>query len=192
MVHIPNPESVERYVNYKNPTAIKTVRLQPQLNLVHIPDTEYTQLPSLQLPSEKTKTSSKIYPPLKPLRKSSTSLSNFLDNTSNYIPSQESTSSLFVPHHRYNLRKRLSRRLSTYTSTLSFFALSSNSALRLTRQHAQPLSSDTHSLELVPQSYFTSGLDTASLISSDAQTAFLSGNLFSEALIPTTVPAHIR
>ena len=133
-----------------------------------------------------------MYPPLKPLRKSSTSLSIFLDNTSNYIPSQESTSSLFVPHHRYNLRKRLSRRLSTYTSTLSFFALSSNSALRLTRQHAQPLSSDTHSLELVPQSYFTSGLDTASLISSDAQTAFLSGNLFSEALIPTPDPAHIR
>ena len=52
LVHIPNPESVERYVNYKHPTAITTVRLQPQLNLVHIPDTEYTQLPSLPLPSK--------------------------------------------------------------------------------------------------------------------------------------------
>ena len=39
LVHIPNPETVEQYVNYKLPTAIKTVRLQPQLNLVHIPDT---------------------------------------------------------------------------------------------------------------------------------------------------------
>ena len=52
MVYIPNPESVERYVNYKQRTAIKTARLQPQLNLVHNPDTEYTQLPRLQLPSE--------------------------------------------------------------------------------------------------------------------------------------------
>ena len=43
-VHIPNPETVEQYVNYKPPTAIKTVRLQPQLNLVHFPDTEYTRL----------------------------------------------------------------------------------------------------------------------------------------------------
>ena len=47
-VHIPNTESVERYVNYKQSTAIKTVRLQPHLNLVHIPDTGNTQLPSLQ------------------------------------------------------------------------------------------------------------------------------------------------
>ena len=104
LVHIPHPETVARYVNYKPTTAIKTVRLQPQLNFVHIPEKEYTPLPSLQLPSEKSTTSSKFYPPLKPLRKSSTSLSNLLeDNTSDYIPSKESTSSLFVPHHRYNL-----------------------------------------------------------------------------------------
>ena len=100
LVHIPNPESVERYVIYKQPTAIKYVRLQPQLNLVHIPDTEYTQLPLLQLPSENSTTSSELYPPLIPLRKPSTSLSNFLHNTCDYIPSQESTSSFFVPHHR--------------------------------------------------------------------------------------------
>ena len=31
LVHISNPESVERYVNYKQPRSIKTVRLQPQL-----------------------------------------------------------------------------------------------------------------------------------------------------------------
>ena len=60
LVHIPNPETVEQYVNYKHPTAIKTVRLQPQLNLVHIPDTEYTRLPPLKLPSELSTTSSKL------------------------------------------------------------------------------------------------------------------------------------
>ena len=178
LVHIPNPETVEQYVNYKLPTAIKTVRLQPQLNLVHIPDTEYTHLPPLKLPSEISTTSSKIYPPLKPLRKPSTSLSNLLNNTSEYTPSQETTSSIFLPQHRYNLRDLPSRRLSTDTSTPKLSALSSNSALRLVRQHAQPLSSETHSSELIPSPYFTSGFETASLLSSDAQTAFLSGNLY--------------
>ena len=72
LVHIPNPETVEQCVKYKHPTAIKTVRLQPQLNLVHIPDTEYTHLPPLKLPSEISTTSSKLYLPLKPLRKPST------------------------------------------------------------------------------------------------------------------------
>ena len=192
LVHIPNPESVDRYVNYKQPTAIKTVRLQPQLILVHIPDTEYTQLLPLQLPSEISTTSSNVYPPLKPLRKPSSSLSRLLDNTSDYKPSQESTSSLFVPHHRYNLRNLPSHRLSTDTSTLNFSALSSYSTLRLARQHAQPLSSETLPSEFDPQSYFTSGLDTASLLSSDAQPAFLSGSFFSEVLIPTPVTAHIR
>ena len=155
MVRIPHPESVERYVNYKHSTAIKTVRLQPQLNLVHIPDTEYTQLPSLQLPS------------------------------------QESKNTLFVPHHRYNLRNFPSRRLITDTSTLNLSALSSNSASGLARQHDQPLS-DTHTSKLVPQSYLTSGLDTASILSSDAQSSLLSGHLFSEVIIRTPVPAHIR
>ena len=96
IIHIPNPESVEQYVTYKHSTAIKTVRLQPQLNLVQIPDTEYTKLPPLKLPSELSTTPSKLYPPLKPLRKPSTSLSNLLDNnTSDYAPSQD-TSSLFL------------------------------------------------------------------------------------------------
>ena len=155
-----------------------TNNLQLQLNLVHIPDTEYSQLPPLQVPSEISTTSSKLYPPMKPLRKPSTSLSNLLDNTSDYIPSQEFKSSLFVPHHWYSLRNLPSRRLITDTSTLNFSALSSNSALRLARQHAQPLSSETLPSEFDPQSYFTSGLDTASLLSSDAQTAFFSENLF--------------
>ena len=192
LVHIPNPETVEQYVNYKHLTAIKTVRLQPQLNLVHIFDTENTHLLPLKLPSKFSTTTSKLYPPLRPLRKPSTSLSNLLDNTSECTPSQETTSSLFIPQHRYNLRDLPSRRLSTDTSTLNLSALSSNSALGLVRQHAQRLSSETHSSELIPSPYFTSGFDTASLLSSDAQTAFLSGNLFSEVIIPTPVPAHIR
>ena len=191
LVYIPHPETVEQYVNYKTPTAIKTVRLQPQLNLVHIPDTEYTHIPPLKLPSEISTTSSKLYPPLKPLRKPSTSLSNFLDNTPEYTPSQETTSSLFRPKHRYNLRDLPSRRLSTDTLTLNLSALSSNSALRLVRQHAKPLSSEPHSSEHIPSPYFTSGFETASLLSSNAQTEFLSGDLFSQVVIPTPVPAHV-
>ena len=144
------------------------------------------------MPSELSSTSSKLYLPLKPLRKPFTSLSNLLDNTSGYTPSQDTTSSLFVPQHRYNLRDLPSRRLSTDTSTLNLCALSSTSALRLVRQHEQPLSSEPNSSELIPSPYFTSGFETASLLSSDAQTAFLSGTLFSEVLIPTPVPAHIR
>ena len=54
------------------------------------------------------------------------------------------------------------------------------------------MSSETNSSEFILSPYFTSGFETASLLSSDAQTAFLSGNLFSEVLIPTPVPAHIR
>ena len=54
------------------------------------------------------------------------------------------------------------------------------------------MSSETHSPELIPSPYFTSGFETASLLSSDAQTAFLSGNLLSEVTTPTPVPAHIR
>ena len=69
----------------------------------------------------------------------------------------------------------------------------SKSALRLARQHAQPLSSVTHSSELVPQSCFTSSVTTHPYsLSSDVQTAYLSGNLFSEALIYTTVAPNVR
>ena len=54
------------------------------------------------------------------------------------------------------------------------------------------MSSETISSDFIPSPYFTSGFETASLLSSDAQTAFLSGNLFSEVIIPTPVSAHIR
>ena len=98
-----------------------------------------------------------------------------LDSASEYQPPTDTSSSDIVPQHRYNLRHLPNRRLSaTDSSTLNFSALSSNSALRLLKQNAQSLSSESpHSSELVLQSYFTSGVDTASLISSDVQTAYL-------------------
>ena len=54
------------------------------------------------------------------------------------------------------------------------------------------MSSETTSSDFIPSPYFTSGFETAFLLSSDAQTAFLSGNLFSQVIIPTPVLAHIR
>ena len=55
------------------------------------------------------------------------------------------------------------------------------------------MSSETHSSEPIPSPYFTSAFGIASLLYSDAQTPFLSGNLFfSEVIIPTPVPAYIR
>ena len=54
------------------------------------------------------------------------------------------------------------------------------------------MSSETNSSHFIASPYFTSGVDTASLLSSEAQTAFLSGNLFSEVIIPTPFPAQIR
>ena len=145
------------------------------------------------MPSEASSIS-QIYPPLKPLRHSSTSLSNLIDSASEYQPQTDTSGSEIIPQHRYNLRSLPNRRLSaTDSSTLNFSALPSNCALRLLRQHAQPLSSDTpHSSDFVPQSYHTSGLDTASLLSSDFQTAYLSGNLFSEILVPTPFAPHVR
>ena len=141
------------------------------------------------MPSEISTSSSKIYPPLK-------SLGNLLHHCQIFwtilLNTLHHKKLQVILQHRYNLRDLPLRRLSTDTSTLNLSALSSNSALRLVRHHAKPLSSETHSSELIPSPYFTSGLETASLLSSDAQTAFLSGNLFSDVLIPTPVPAHIR
>ena len=53
------------------------------------------------------------------------------------------------------------------------------------------MSSETNSSDFIPSPCLTSGFETASLLSSDAQTAFLSGNLFSDVILPTPVPAHI-
>ena len=91
LVHIPHPESVERYVKYKPSTAIKSCSTPTTIKSCPHSCTDYTQLPPLHLPSEISTTSSntyprttssKLYPPLKPLRKPSTSLSNLLDSTS--------------------------------------------------------------------------------------------------------------
>ena len=98
LIHIANSKSVERFVNYKQSTAIKTVRRQPQLNLVHIPDSEFTPIPPLQLPTDSNRTTSETYPPRKPLRKSCTSPSNFLQDASEYTSSHKSTRSPFIPH----------------------------------------------------------------------------------------------
>ena len=193
----PPPHTVAHLVNYKQPTAIKTARISPilpsKLDIVPIPDIDYTPLPTLHLPSESSSLS-QIYPPLKPLRHPSTSFSNLIDSTPEYQPQTDTSSSEIIPQHRYNLRPLPNRRLSaTDSSTLNFSALSSNSTLRLLRQHAQLLSSDTaHSSDFVPQPYLTSGIDTASLLSSDVQTAYLSGNLFSDVLVPTPVAPHVR
>ena len=55
-VHIPHPDTVAHLVNYKQPTVIKTARVSPnlpsKLDIVPIPDIEYTPLPTLHLPSE--------------------------------------------------------------------------------------------------------------------------------------------
>ena len=79
MVHIPNSESVAKYIKHKPQklgTAIKTARLlPPQSDIVQIPKTIY-------ITDIESSTKSQIYPTLKPLRKLSTSLSNLLDDDS--------------------------------------------------------------------------------------------------------------
>ena len=60
------------------------------------------------------------------------------------------------------------------------------------RQHAEPLSFDTHFSEIIPSAYSTSGMDTASVIPFDVQTAFLSGNTSSEVSLPTPVAPTVR
>ena len=134
-MHIPHPHTVAHLVNYKRPTAIKTARLSPnlpsKLDIVPIPDIEYTPLPctlTLHLPSESSSLS-QIYPPLKPLRHPSTSLSNLIDSASEYQPETDTSGSEIIPQHRYNHRPLPNRRLSaTDSSTPNFSALSSNSA----------------------------------------------------------------
>ena len=70
LVHIPNPESVAKYIDYKPQnlgTAFKTARiLPPQLDIVQIPKTTYNT-------DHESITTSQKYPTLKPLKKLSTS-----------------------------------------------------------------------------------------------------------------------
>ena len=118
-VHIPHPHTVAHLVNYKQPTAIKTARVSPnlpsKLDIVPLPDIEYTPLPTLHLPSESSNRSH-VYPPLKPLRHPSTSLSNLIDSASEYQPQTDTSGSEIIPQHRYNLRPLPNRRLSATDS----------------------------------------------------------------------------
>ena len=70
-------------MNYRQLTANKTIRQQLQLDFVHLLNFEDSTLPSVQQTSETdSSTKSELYPPLKPLRKPSTSFSNLLETTS--------------------------------------------------------------------------------------------------------------
>ena len=83
-------------VNYKQPTAIKTARVSPnlpsKLDILPLPNIEYTPLPTLHLPSESSNRF-QIHPPLKPLRHPSTSLSNLIDSASEYQPQTDTSGS---------------------------------------------------------------------------------------------------
>ena len=134
--------------------------------------------------------------PLIPLTTSSTNLFS-----ENHSPTVTNDNSFFKHHHKKRQGHFLSLIIDITFDTFlhedrdvntQFFCSFKYLCITILRQHAQPLPSHTSSSELVPQSYSTSGFDTASLLSSDAQTAFLSGNHFSEILLPTPVPAHIR
>ena len=128
-----------------------------------------------------------------------TSSTNLFSKT--HSPTVTNDNSFFKHHHKKRQGHFLSLIIvitfdtflheDRYVNT-QFFCSFKYLCITILRQHAQPLPSHTSSSELVPQSYFTLGFDAASLLSSDAQTAFLSGNLFSEILLPTPVPAHIR
>ena len=106
------PQTTYRNKNSLSPTP---------LNIVQIPDTEYSALPSLHLPSElNPSNTSKTDLHLKPFRKQSASLSNILDISLEYIPQSQDSFSSFYPPHRYYPRPLPSRRLSTNTSTPNF------------------------------------------------------------------------
>ena len=67
LVHIPNPESVAKCINYNPPkpgTGIKTAKIQPQLDIEHTPETIYSTDLELSIRSQ-------INPTLKPLKKHS-------------------------------------------------------------------------------------------------------------------------
>ena len=143
------------------------------------------KLHSKQLPSEvNSTTASKLYPPPKPIRNHLIHYQTFLATLLTIYRLQESTSSLFVPHHRYYPRNIPTRRLSTDISTIILFLI-----FQATLHYG--LKNNLYLLmHILPN--LTSGLVFASLLSSGVQTAYLSGNLFSKVLIPNPVPAHVQ
>ena len=103
LVHIPHPDSVANFIKYtphEIGTAIKTSRPQLQLNIIQVPETKYSPLFSLQVPSETGSTTFlQLFSPLKPIRNLSPSMSNLLDNfVTDNKPSQDSNRILLVPH----------------------------------------------------------------------------------------------
>ena len=180
--HIPDPDSVLQYISScsdRIPTATKTVRKTPIPTLpknTPIPSTSQTPIKTIpehttNSPSDISSfTFSQLYPKLKRLKSTTTSS---LKDLYHKDKDSDSTASTRVPRHSYNLRsqpRRLSQELSSLTSS------STNS--RLVRQQAQPRS-DTPSLSsshpTIPSSLslpfqFTSGFESASLISEDPHT----------------------
>ena len=124
LVHTSIPETVARFANYKHPTAVKNSPLQHQL-VVRIFETEYSPLSTAQLPCELDSPNfPKLFSPLKPFRKHSTSPSNHLDTSLEYISrSQESNSSFIVPKLRFDRRPLPTQGLTTDTATLNFLFL---------------------------------------------------------------------
>ena len=126
---------------------------------------------------------------MKPLRKPSTSLSNLLDNTSEYIPSQESTSSHFFPHtfetspHVYlvQIHKHL------------IFLLSQVNLLYDLQDNTLNLSHPTHFLRNLIHNH-TLHLDKVPLhyYHRTLKLRFIPINFSSEVLKSTPVPAHNR
>ena len=67
LVHIPHPDSVAKNKNYRRTnfgTAIKTSRIQPPLDILHIPESTYSPLPS----DLESYTKSQKYPAVKSLK----------------------------------------------------------------------------------------------------------------------------
>ena len=78
-----------------------------------------------------------MYAVLKPMRKLSNSSSNLVDPSApDNKPSQDSNGSMYIPLHKFYIEPLARRRQRTDTSTLSFYALFSDSAARLLKQHA--------------------------------------------------------
>ena len=198
-LHIPDTDSVLQYISscsHRIPTATKTVRKNPIPLLpknTQIPST--SQTPIKTIPEHTTNspldissfTFSQLYPRLERLKSTTTSSLTILYNKDK---DSDSTASTRVPKHSYNLgsqQRRLSKELSSLTSS------STNS--RLVRQQAQPRAdtpSLSSSLPTIPSSFslpfqVTSGFESATLLSEDPQIISDSATNFSRVYSPSSI-----
>ena len=185
-MHIPNyitePETVTRYINYKPPTATKTIRQQPQLDIIRVPDTEYTPLPSLQIPSDTdSSTRSKLYSPLIP----------FVNSLLLYLTFSNLLHKNLIIYHLEN-RRVLFWFLNIDINLDLFLHADLALLIQLCISHLYQVILLLDLLDNTPDlfqqtqlqhthptlfhTFFTSGIDTASLLSPDVQTAYMSGN----------------